>query len=93
MLSLIGEDLLRAKIKECIFLENYQMALQLNWFLQDDQLEKIALKGRATQVANANARHYFLARANGSTTSHNVYYVLNNIYYLHRIKVIRSFNF
>lgn len=64
MLSLIGEDLLRAKIKECIFLENYQMALQLNWFLQDDQLEKIALKGRATQVANANARHYFLARAN-----------------------------
>lgn len=63
MIDLIGVERLKNKIKDCLFDENYQMALQLNWFLQDDQLQKIALKGRAVQVANANARHYYLACA------------------------------
>lgn len=63
MIDLIGVERLKSKIKDCLFDGNYQMALQLNWFLQDDQLQKIALKGRAVQVANANARHYYLACA------------------------------
>lgn len=63
MLELIGENKLRQKIKECLFDENYQMAMQLNLILKDPYLEKVALEGRATQVANANARHYYLARA------------------------------
>lgn len=63
MLDLIGENKLKKRIKKAIDEENYQLAIQLNVFLKDPQLEKEALKGRASQVANANARHYYLSRA------------------------------
>lgn len=63
MLELIGEENLRRKIKACVMQEQYQMALQLNMILHDPVLEKAALEGRAAEVANANARHFYLARA------------------------------
>ncbi len=63
MLDLIGENKLKKRIKKAIDEENYQLAIQLNVFLKDPQLEKEALKGRASQMINANARHYYLSRA------------------------------
>ena len=63
LLTLIGEDTLLHEIKNCMYHEDYQLALQLLEFIDRKDLKKECLLQRAKQVTSANARHYYIACA------------------------------